>query len=143
MGRRGFLVLTLGFLAVLGCSGLSLRSVREEPVKTALSKLEGAEYVGSKACADCHEELCENFKNTVHGKIAPYESEVVGGRGMNDFSDLKMETFEVALKASYRFKESLFGELSFSYQDFSDEEYYIYDGDGSFYFVGFALGYNF
>ncbi len=62
---------------------------------------------------------------------------------MDDFSDLKMETLEVDLGASYQITKNLSVDLSFSYQDFNDEEYYIYDGDGSVYFIGANLRYTF
>ena len=62
---------------------------------------------------------------------------------MDDFSDLKMETLEVDLGASYQITKNLSVDLSFSYQDFNDEEYYIYDGDGSVYFIGANLEYTF
>ena len=62
---------------------------------------------------------------------------------MDDFSDLKMETLEVDLKATYEITNRLSIDVNFSYQDFNDEEYYIYDGDGSVYFVGATLKYTF
>ncbi len=60
---------------------------------------------------------------------------------MNDFSDLRMETLEVDLGASYMMTDRLALDVNFTYQDFNDKEYYIYDGDGSFYFVGVTLRY--
>ena len=62
---------------------------------------------------------------------------------MDNFSDLQMETLEVALKANYSITERLSVGLNFTYQDFNDEEYYIYDGDGSVYFAGFTVNYKF
>ena len=34
-----------------------------------------SQYVGSKACADCHDELSEKFKSNVHMRIANWEAE--------------------------------------------------------------------
>jgi predicted porin len=62
---------------------------------------------------------------------------------MDDFSDLKMETLEVDLGASYEITKNLSVDVNFSYQDFNDEEYYIYDGDGSVYFIGANIRYTF
>ena len=36
----------------------------------------GASYVGDQSCLDCHEEVVEGFKKTIHGRIADFE--VVG-----------------------------------------------------------------
>jgi DmsE family decaheme c-type cytochrome len=36
----------------------------------------GASYVGDESCLDCHEEVVEGFKKTIHGRIADFE--VVG-----------------------------------------------------------------
>ncbi len=62
---------------------------------------------------------------------------------MDEFSDLQMETLEVNLGATYKLTDKLTIDVNFTYQDFNDEEYYIYDGDGSVYFVGATLKYTF
>ncbi len=36
----------------------------------------GAKYVGTKACADCHDEVVEKFKSNVHGRIIAGETPI-------------------------------------------------------------------
>ena len=35
--------------------------------------IKGAKYVGSEACADCHGDMVQSFKRTIHGRIADFE----------------------------------------------------------------------
>ena len=68
----------LGFILV-GCNGSLVESTRKAPIEEAIPKVaKGAKYVGSKACADCHDDIVDSFKNTIHGRISSYESKVVG-----------------------------------------------------------------
>ncbi len=61
--------LFLGFLMV-GC----MQDVKKKTDAERLPKFaEGATYVGSEACADCHDELVEKFKDNIHAKIADFE----------------------------------------------------------------------
>ncbi|BAT72377.1 hypothetical protein TST_1591 [Thermosulfidibacter takaii ABI70S6] len=62
---------------------------------------------------------------------------------MDNWSDLQIETWEVNLDANYQLTKNLSVDVSFNWQDFNDEEYYIYDGDGTFYWVGATINYKF
>ena len=60
----GFIVLVLGFS----------RCAHRGFVKATLPTIEGASYVGSETCADCHEELYAKFKTSIHGRLASFEA---------------------------------------------------------------------
>jgi predicted CXXCH cytochrome family protein len=72
--KRLLTVLVMGlFLVGLGaCTFMKDAKKRGENAKIPV--IEGAEYAGSEACADCHEEVVESFKNTIHGRIAAFET---------------------------------------------------------------------
>ena len=40
----------------------------------SIPTIQGAEYVGSETCGDCHDELLATFKSSVHGRLAPFEA---------------------------------------------------------------------
>ena len=74
------------------------------------------------------------FRNEWPSKYPTFEE-------MNDFSDLKMETIDLGLSANYRIKNDLLLNFSVDYRKFQDNEYYIYDGDGSIAYFGIGLQY--
>jgi len=39
----------------------------------SMPTIEGASYVGNEACADCHEEVTNDFTGNVHGRLADFE----------------------------------------------------------------------
>ena len=39
----------------------------------SMPSIEGANYVGNEACADCHEDVTNAFTNNVHGRLADFE----------------------------------------------------------------------
>lgn len=61
---------------------------------------------------------------------------------MDDFSDLEMSTIEVGLSANYHITDKLMLNFNFNYDKFEDDEYYIYDGDGSITYIGFGIQYQ-
>jgi hypothetical protein len=61
---------------------------------------------------------------------------------MNDFSDLEMSTIEVGFTANYHITNRLMLNFNLNYDKFNDDEYYIYDGDGSITYVGFGIQYQ-
>ena len=83
MKAKGYLIILVSLaciaLFMAGCNSSFVKNVRENPTAVAEPvAAKGAHYVGSQACADCHEELVNSFKSTIHGRIAGYESGVVG-----------------------------------------------------------------
>ena len=44
------------------------------PIVCTLPTIEGASYVGAKVCADCHEDIYNEFKTTIHGRLASFEA---------------------------------------------------------------------
>lgn len=71
--RRFVFLMSLLFLVFLvtGCMQETKRKVDAERLPKFAK---GAKYVGSEACADCHDELVEKFKNNIHAKIADFET---------------------------------------------------------------------
>ena len=49
--------------------------VKKSPMRPTIP---GASYVGDESCLDCHDEVVEGFKKTIHGRIADFE--VVGSK---------------------------------------------------------------
>ena len=75
MSRKFSLLLSLCFLVflVVGCQ--NAEQIKKSVDRERLPKFaEGATYVGSEACADCHDELAEKFKDNIHAKIADFET---------------------------------------------------------------------
>ena len=71
---KGFAVVILVFLAAIflaGCEGGILKQAPENSESVPVVK--GAKFVGSEACADCHEGLVRDFKSSIHGRIASFE----------------------------------------------------------------------
>ena len=68
-----FLVAMLFLVATLGAC-TSMKEAKEKAVNAKIPVVKGAKYVGSEACADCHEDIVNNFKNTIHGRIAAFET---------------------------------------------------------------------
>ncbi len=59
---------TLILLCFAGCVSKHLsRETAQVPV------IEGANRIGDEACFECHGEMQENFKKTIHGRIADFE----------------------------------------------------------------------
>ena len=48
------------------------------PTAVSMPVIQGAVNVGDGACADCHEEACNAFAKTIHGRIAPFETAGLG-----------------------------------------------------------------
>jgi len=48
------------------------------PTSVSMPEVKGAVNVGDQACADCHEEACNAFAKTIHGRIAPFETAGLG-----------------------------------------------------------------
>ncbi len=74
MSKRLIPLMSLLFLFfVIGCTqmGETKKSVYSERLPKFA---QGATYVGSEACADCHEELVDKFKSDIHAKIADFEA---------------------------------------------------------------------
>ena len=64
-------------LALVLLAGCGLRqSLLQPPVPPAPP---GATEVGSKRCADCHEEIYKSFQRSVHGRAASFETGIKGG----------------------------------------------------------------
>ena len=66
------LVMALFLVGLGACT--SMKEVKEKSVNAKVPVIEGAKYVGSEACADCHEDLVDSFKDTIHGRIAAFET---------------------------------------------------------------------
>ncbi len=62
----GFLCL---FAFLFGCV-----NSQQEAVKNFNYQIAGSKYVGSEACADCHDELVSKFQKNVHMRIADWEA---------------------------------------------------------------------
>ncbi len=60
---------------------------------------------------------------------------------MDNFSDLEMSTIDVGVSADYQITEKLLMNFSVDYRKFDDQEYYIYDGDGTITYFGVGLQY--
>jgi len=74
MGKRLIPLMSLLLLfLVVGCTqmGETKKSVYSERLPKFAK---GATYVGSEACADCHEDLVDKFKSNIHAKIADFET---------------------------------------------------------------------
>ena len=75
----GGLLISLIFILISSCGyqvcqkGIqnSRKSLLKMPVVAP-----GAKYVGTQACADCHEEYVNNFKSNVHGRIIAGETPI-------------------------------------------------------------------
>ncbi len=48
------------------------------PTAVSMPVIQGAVCVGCDRCADCHEEACNAFAKTIHGRIAPFETAGLG-----------------------------------------------------------------
>ncbi len=77
MGKRSFRALWLmacaAFALVAMGACTSMEKTKEQSTAAKLPVIEGATYVGSEACADCHEDVVNDFKHTIHGKLAGFE----------------------------------------------------------------------
>jgi len=71
--KKVLLAMFLPLLLVIGACATG--SIRERLL--TLPVIEGANYVGDKACADCHGDKMGQFAKSVHGKLADFE--VMGG----------------------------------------------------------------
>ena len=72
--KRLLTVLVMGlFLVGLGAC-TSMKETKKQAENAKIPVIEGAKYVGSEACADCHEDLVNSFKDTIHGRIAAFET---------------------------------------------------------------------
>jgi len=70
-----FLFFSTIFLITLISCNQNLQKTRSFTLKMP-DVAPGAKKVGSQACADCHEELVQNFKSNVHGRIIPGETAI-------------------------------------------------------------------
>ncbi len=71
--KGGLVILVVGLFLVGFTACTSMKEVKEKAVNAKIPVVKGAKYVGSEACADCHEEIVDNFKKTIHGRIAGFE----------------------------------------------------------------------
>ena len=78
MSDKAYLKAIRYVVLVLAVFGLSCCAHKLISIKAQIPTIEGAEYVGSKACSDCHEEIYSAFKSSIHGRLAAFE--VVGAR---------------------------------------------------------------
>ncbi len=76
--RVGLVFLFFLVLGLFGCSKEIVKKSLENREQAEIPKIEGASYVGTEACADCHEELAKEFRYTIHGRIASFETEPYG-----------------------------------------------------------------
>ncbi|NIA09687.1 MAG: DmsE family decaheme c-type cytochrome [Nitrospiraceae bacterium] len=58
---------------LLSCAGERIKQSAAVTPREVLATVKGANYVGSEACADCHEKIARTFKTSIHGRIATYE----------------------------------------------------------------------
>ncbi len=65
--NRLFKLLPLLFLVAACATGALQEKMLNMPT------IEGASYVGSEACADCHEDVTKAFASNVHGRLAEFE----------------------------------------------------------------------
>jgi len=65
--NRLFRLIPLLFLVAACATGALQEKILSMPT------IEGASYVGSEACADCHEEVGAAFEQDVHGRLADFE----------------------------------------------------------------------
>ena len=68
MGRRLLFYFAL-FLFLLGCSQMAMKKAQMQTPKVP----KGAEYVGTSACYDCHEEMKTDGQTNVHLRLASFE----------------------------------------------------------------------
>ena len=66
-----FVGLVLSIIGLAACAG----KFSEKAV--VMPAIEGAAYVEDETCANCHEELIEEFGKTIHGRIADFETKEV------------------------------------------------------------------
>ncbi len=74
MKSKTFLKLAYCVGLLLLVFGLSRCEHRGFLKPVAIPTIEGAEYVGSETCGDCHDELLAAFKPSIHGRLAPFEA---------------------------------------------------------------------
>ena len=58
-------------LAVISCSSISRQAV-------ALPDVPGAKYIGSKECAQCHEEISKSFQTADHSRLVALGPNALG-----------------------------------------------------------------
>ena len=68
-----FLVAVLFLVATLGAC-TSMKEAKEKSANAEIPVVEGAKYVGSEACADCHDDIVAQFKDSIHGRLAAFET---------------------------------------------------------------------
>lgn len=78
------LVITIsGGIVAAFCVACTATNYRLAELKMP-ERIKDANYVGSKACVDCHEEVVNNFEqNNIHGRIAKFE---IKANGLNSES---------------------------------------------------------
>ncbi len=65
-------------LLVFMSSCVSMSDLKGSSSKTSVPVIQGAQYVGSESCADCHDEVVDNFSKTIHGRIEAFETKPMG-----------------------------------------------------------------
>jgi len=65
-------------LSLVAFAGTQCAKQALPPKAVCLPVIQGATGVGSETCADCHEEVCNAFDKTIHGRIAPFETAGMG-----------------------------------------------------------------
>jgi DmsE family decaheme c-type cytochrome len=70
-----FFLTSISILLFLFSCNQNMQKTRSFMLKMPVAAA-GAKKVGNQACADCHEELVNNFKANVHGRIIPGETPI-------------------------------------------------------------------
>ena len=102
----GFLGVVLLFLGACTTVGEKQAEILKPPVVAP-----GAEYVGTKTCLECHDDLSEDAKTNVHLRLANYEvpggsvkgCEACHGPGSKHEEAMENDNTEAGLKAIIRF----------------------------------------
>lgn len=115
MKRTAFLkvVYSVGFILLLfGAFHCAKRGF----VKAVMPTIEDAEYVGSETCYDCHYELYEGFKTSIHGRLAPFEAKgvVKGCEACHGPGSIHAEGGDPTMILSY-------GEMSYAELNYAEE----------------------
>ncbi|RLB00514.1 MAG: cytochrome C [Deltaproteobacteria bacterium] len=71
--KRLFFVVVLGLFLAGIAACVSMKDTKRESENAKLPVIEGAKYVGSQACAYCHQDVVKDFSASIHGRIAAFE----------------------------------------------------------------------
>jgi DmsE family decaheme c-type cytochrome len=80
--RKHWLMLSAGVLMVMAMTIAACTTMSEQRASTLKLPVpvQGAQYVGSETCADCHEELVASFSGSIHDRILAKET-AIGMKG--------------------------------------------------------------